>query len=826
MNNRDNQSAVAETNQQLTPRDNRGDFSDDSNERQREERYTDRGNNWRSRQERENEGESYIPDETVEKDYEKDAVVFINSVCEQYYERSKNRYGEGKLDVISAWFDHEGKRMQSEELDKAGEFQKNDEWKKWAKIGLKVAGGLGIVAAATMVGIPVITPILWTIGMRKGWEGVLDAGERLGWGLGRTEMELKSQAELTEKIKKLKKEIQDKKAQNRGLTGAEYFVLANEVIDADAKVAEVQGKNMSAEHSWAVKRAIAASVLTVGTAIFSGIPLGWRDYDHDGIAHQVFWNQNGSQFLYNPGELSQAVASANLHHFPLHYTQAFGDAAHTLGHGLPLLEKGAIFASGWYLYHNYSNAKKKKEEGEGAFDLRVRYHLTRGRGFEAPIVGRRQPETRASQAAAPPIVTKEMTLGDKKELSRKFAMITLARIRSYLELNAPNVAESDAIFNQKTRELIKDIIVHGMGGGDRPLTNHSDNDGEAFKFLLNQAGFDTSQIRYVEQGQFIQCDVIGDTAKRHGLVVEGVDSEHPFGQTLILDHHGDETGNDLSASEVLYESLAASGLLEKTEALDKFIRFITCIDNANHPKLAETFEHSHCTVLGFYREMSAEELYRFFEQGGDETKALTDDEIRAINPRLLQVSENVRRDNLFAKEVIHRGESEGLSLETPYGKAFVDIGGRIRRVEAVFAHGYQIHIKWQPERGRFYISGWPRDKVLAQGIRIRGMWLKPLDDRGPVTIKLGEVIHILTNGQAAPTGKLRQYLEDELSGRRTAQFDRGRRENAPRGRREEGGFRGRRESAPRERRDGGFRHDRRDERRGPRTNSRTARVAA
>lgn len=118
-----------------------------------------------------------------------------------------------------------------------------------------------------------------------------------------------------------------------------------------------------------------------------------------------------------------------------------------------------------------------------------------------------------------------------------------------------------------------------------------------------------------------------------------------------------------------------------------------------------------------------------------------------------------------------------------------------------------------PEQNRFNISGWPREKSLAQGKRIRNMWLKPHEDRGPVTIKLGEIINILTSGQAAPTGKLRQYLEDELSGR-TARFDRGRRENAPRGRREEGGFRGRREETPRGRsresnfrgrREGGFR---------------------
>jgi hypothetical protein len=763
----------------------------------------------------------------TERDFEEQAVYYLNGLVENQENRADFRYGEDRFNRMGAWFDRAGKRVEeAQDLDTAGEFEEGGEWRKWAKIGLKVAGGFGLAAAMTFTGLgalPIVTPILWTIGMRNGFDGVLEVAERLGWGIERTERELKAQKALSEEIVKLKGWIKKRKAEGRGLTEDEYYVLVGSICNASENLEEVEISNLESERKWALGRAVASSVLTLGTAVFAGVPLGIKNYDHFNAAHHVFWNQHGAQFVYNdPSQLAHTAQLAQAHQMDFsYYHDIFGRAAHTLGRGLSLADFSAVTASGLYLLSKYYIAKDKKGGKISVF--RPPYRWTREL---TPIVyNRRRAAGEPTAGRAPAVVSKEATLGDKKALSRKFAMITLARIRSYLELNANTAAESDVIFNQKTRELVKDIVIHGMGGGDRPLTNHSDNDGEAFKFLLNQAGFDTSQIRYVEQGQFIQCDVIGDTAKRHGLVVEGVDSEHPFGQTLVLDHHGDETGNDLSASEVLYESLAASGLLEKTEALDKFIRFITYIDNANHPKLAEIFEHSHRTVLGFYREMSAEELYRFFEQGGDETRALTDDEIRAINPRLLQVSENVRRDNLFAQEVIRRGESEGLSLETPYGKAFVDLGGRIRRVEAVFAHGYQIHIKWQPERGRFYISGWPRDKVLAQGIRIRGMWLKPLDDRGPVTIKLGEVIHTLTNGQAAPTGKLRQYLEDELSGR-TARFGRDRNESAPRGRREEGGFRGRRESAPRERREGGFRHDRRDERRGPRTNSRTARVAA
>lgn len=750
-----NQQSAAQTNEEQNPQPDSGDFS-------AADELTQGPNNNDQQVQAETEGQN--PDVATERDYENEAVALLNNICQKDEERATARYDKGISGRIDACFDQEGIREKSDQLDKVAEFKQNDEWKKWAKIGLKVAGGLGLMAAATFVGIPFVTPILWTIGVKKGWEGVLDAGERLGWGMKRTELELNTQAELSEKIRKLKQQIAERKAQNRGLTEAEYLALTLDITNADSSVAEIQHTNMSAEQSWAFKRAIASTVLTIGTAVIWGIPLGWRNYDHVGQSHKVFLNYNGSQFLYNPGEVSQAIQS-NIHHYPLHFSQDFGSAAHTLGHGLPLLEKGAIFACGLYLYQSCSKAKKKKEERET--------------GEQSTQEAARRREELAAfnyDVTAVPVVTKEMTLGDKKILSRKMALITLSQIRSYIELSrldehgrviVTTDVESDAIFNQKTRELIKNIVIHGMGGGDR-LQNHSDNDGEVSRILLQLAGFDISDIQYVEQGQFILGKLNIDTGNRHGSKAEGMDNENPYGQTFFFDHHGDETGNDISASEVTYETLVASKLLERTPALDKLASFITYIDNANHPALAQTFSQLHRTVLGLYRDMSAEELYRFFENGGDETLALTDDQIKAINSKLIKKSEAVRRENLAAQKKISDGAAEGLAIETPYGRAFVDIGSRdercIKNPEAIFAHGYKIHIRWNPEQKYFFISGWPRNKALPQGKRVRGMWLKPHEDSGPVTIKLGHIIRALTNNQAVPTGKLLQYLQGELSG--------------------------------------------------------------
>lgn len=699
--------------------------------------------------------------EGIERDYEQEAVNFINGIVEDQENRADLRYGEGKYDKFNAWFDREGRRVENaQDLETLGEYKENGEWKKWAKIGLKVAGGFGLAAAMTFTGlgvVPIVTPVLWTIGMRNGFDGVIEAAEKLHWGPERTKKELEAQRALSEEITKLKGWLKRRKAEGRGLIDNEYDVFAGSIIEAADKVSQVEEENLASEHKWAVGRAVASSVLTLGTAVFAGIPLGIRNYDQIAPGHHIFWNHHGMQFLYNdPSKLAETARLAQVHQMNFsYYHDIFGRAAHSLGRGLSLVNFSGLAASFLYLTSKYLIAQEKKDLKY----FRIPYHYN---PEAQPMVRVRLRGGRVRRVEAPAIVTKEATLGDKKELSRKMAMITLARIRSYLELNAPTAAESDVIFNQKTKELVQDIVIHGMG---RPLSPHSDTDGEGCKFMLARAGFDTSQIEYVEQGQFKTGQPNWDTGNRHGLVVEGIDAEHPFGQTFFFDHHGDETGDDLSSSEVTYETLAASGFLEKTEALDKFVKFITYIDNANHPKLAETFAYSHRTVLGFYRDMSAEELYRFFEQGGDETKELSDDEIRAIHPRLLEKSKNTRRENLTASELIRRGETEGMAIETPYGKALIDIGGRIRRAEAVFAHGYKIHIRWQPERSQFFISGWPRDKALTQGKRIRGMWLKPLEDRGPVRVRLSDVIFALTDGNLTPQGRLKEYLENEAQGR-------------------------------------------------------------
>ena len=67
------------------------------------------------------------------------------------------------------------------------------------------------------------------------------------------------------------------------------------------------------------------------------------------------------------------------------------------------------------------------------------------------------------------------------EMARLGAEITLARVDNFEDLNAETKEKGHEKFKQKTKELWKEFVVHGMLGkdkeGKRVLTNFSDLDG-------------------------------------------------------------------------------------------------------------------------------------------------------------------------------------------------------------------------------------------------------------------------------------------------------------------------------------------------------------
>jgi hypothetical protein len=280
-------------------------------------------------------------------DFERIATIAIRNVVERDNARAKERYGR-RFGKVREWFSREGKRSETETLEQIGEWQKNAKWKKWAKFGAKIAGGVGVAGAMISTGGAgaILTPMLWSAGMREAFDGTMEAAEELGWGRKRSQAELDVQAELTQKITALKEGVR-----SQNIDQAEFQRLIDEMIDAEDRVIAQQETNITGERKGKLVRSIASTVLTIGTGLFAGVPLGAHDYDKVAPAHRVAWNlKNGGQFLYNNShELVNAAAEAAKHGYGLTVNSIYGQASHILGHGLPLAEKIGLVSSAAYL---------------------------------------------------------------------------------------------------------------------------------------------------------------------------------------------------------------------------------------------------------------------------------------------------------------------------------------------------------------------------------------------------------------------------------------------------------------------------------------------
>ena len=321
-------------------------------------------------------------------DYERRAIEAINALVARDEGRAVERY-RGLLGAARQWIDREGQRRQADTLDAVGQWSDNAKWKKWAKIGLKVAGGLGIAGAMVMTGGAgaILTPLLFTAGLREGVDGILQTVEQAGWGRKRTRAELGIQAQQTQRIDALKALVRER---GTTLTEADFTTALNEMIDLERGVIDQQGVNTKSEQRWQVGRSIASTVVTLGAGAMGGIPLGTAEYavratgeatqvgaTHLDAAHKVFWNLHGGQFWYNsPDEMMRVGGEAIKNGFP--WTVLKGSwlgASHILGHGLPLAEKLGLAGAGAYQIARILEQfvpRKRKEASPQVPDYSVR----------------------------------------------------------------------------------------------------------------------------------------------------------------------------------------------------------------------------------------------------------------------------------------------------------------------------------------------------------------------------------------------------------------------------------------------------------------------
>lgn len=367
------------------------------------------------------------------------------------------------------------------------------------------------------------------------------------------------------------------------------------------------------------------------------------------------------------------------------------------------------------------------------------------------------------------------------EMTRAAAQISLARVSNFRELWAETEQKGDKEFTRKTRELWKEFAVHGVWGvdketGERIILNFTDLDGKCALGLLKEAGIDVRDVEYVAPGEFIRGRINLDTGDRHGVVIEDE------GRTAFFDHHSDESGRTTSATEVTYKVLTSLGLLEREAYLDKLVEFVNCVDNADYVRedhykdyLKNYFDNSWRTALGLQRFAQFTKLVGFFKEGRDPTEPLSPQNLRKYGFIYLRGKGKKRRKvdrSAEQREAVQSSqralkvmEWEGLIIDSDrYGKIAIDVDNEVREgFKAAAAYGCGAYVIWNPETESFFVSTvQPLADEFGQGEKVREtMWIKPRDDKAPLSVTLGEVLDRMTDDKLQPKGKLKEFLEKE-----------------------------------------------------------------
>jgi|GEM_PF-2267498 len=389
-------------------------------------------------------------------DYERFALKIINLICQRDEQRAKERYRGPLFGAIRRFFNREGRRLEAETLERAGEWQRNPKWKKWLKIGAKILGGFGVAAAMTFTGGAglFLTPFLWTAGVREGWDGILQAVEEIGWGRHRSRHELEAQQVLSQKIEELKRVTQQ---QQREINPQQFYEALVDVLKAEQQLIEQQHLNMRSEDRWATIRGITSTALTIGTGAFLGIPFGTAQYSvnatghptevitaagrHTGVfldpSHRVFWNlKDGLHYLYNsPKEMLRVVNVFNQYLNWHPFWDIFGRAAHSLGHGLAPAQIAGLVSGGIYTIGRWL---------EQYFPKRARWSILEAYMKEYPYGKEKTEEVEYTPPSAPEY--EAAGYGEEKEITKEER---IRREREVVAAYLKNLQESDPAYYEE-----------------------------------------------------------------------------------------------------------------------------------------------------------------------------------------------------------------------------------------------------------------------------------------------------------------------------------------------------------------------------------------
>lgn len=339
-----------------------------------------------------------------------------------------------------------------------------------------------------------------------------------------------------------------------------------------------------------------------------------------------------------------------------------------------------------------------------------------------------------------------MSTPEQHKNSREAAKITLDKISSWEELNAATLEEANQKFKEKTIEMWKEFAVSGTlqfdpKEGKQVLRPFTDLDGKSSVGILAKAGIDTTNLTYVRPGQFLEGAVNLDTGDKFGVVYE----EPTY--TAFFDHHAPGIKEVTSTAEIVYKTMADLGLLEKSEAMDRLVKFVTDIDNRRLPPTE--FLKSGKTIIGVQRDLDFKKMLEYFKDHESPTEELTPAEFEKYGLRAS--SERQQKTVDESMETLERMEKEGKAIETKYGSVVVNENNELKTGSSAAYVKHDGIINFTPGKS-FAVTLKEKDLDEAeiksklgdkfQGKIIRGkMWI--YNDKEPLGLSLEEVIEAI-----------------------------------------------------------------------------------
>ncbi|MFA5777662.1 MAG: hypothetical protein WC906_04450 [Parcubacteria group bacterium] len=373
---------------------------------------------------------------------------------------------------------------------------------------------------------------------------------------------------------------------------------------------------------------------------------------------------------------------------------------------------------------------------------------------------------------------------------------------TYEDINASKVEEGNQKFLDLTRKLWGDFSVHGGDPrinekGEIQIPCSSDLDGESYLKILELAGFavERSKVNFVKKGAMPEEGVIGDTSNKNGVISE------ERGKRLIFDHHTPEAGRDTSTTKYAYETLVKMGLLKQEPHIDRFVEFVTKVDNFDFTPDEEkkVYENYSKNIYGLCHKMKPQDILDLFKKGTDPFEKLDDGYLKKyayFNPAmkreetLFQLAGYIEKKIKSGEAEIEKLEKMGFVVDTGadrFGKILIDTkkrddnnGNWYPKVDsenhsnqlAIRRKGYGGYLMWSQEENSFILYTSKRmdeDSVpggFPQGEIMRGhMLVKGFSDPEPLRIKMEDIFSKLAGKKFEFEKKIKAKLDVEFKGK-------------------------------------------------------------